>query len=232
MSGEALLFINPKRGKGGRFVKRAKARRRRRHAARSHRRVARRRHRRSRPAGARTAVGYVVGSRPVRRRKLNPRRHRAHRRRRHNPMGGLSVRGVLNQLIPAAIGGTGAVGLNIGLAYLPIPDTLKTGPLAIATKVGGALLLGWGAGKLIGRHNGQLVTLGALTVVAYDVIRQLVAQAMPQLPGLADYEDMRLSAYQNSNLGYVNPASIVRNDTLAAYQEPSGHAMGDFGDGM
>ena len=146
-------------------------------------------------------------------------------------MGGLSVRGVMNQLIPAAIGGTGAVGLNVALAYLPIPDTLKTGPLAIATKIGGALLLGWGAGKLIGRHNGQLVTLGALTVVAYDVIRQLVAQAMPTLPGLADYEDMRLSAYQNGNLGYVNPASIVRNDTLAAYQE-GGHAVGDFGDGM
>lgn len=218
------------RNRKGQFVKRARAHKRRGRKAR--RAVAARTHRRRRRSGGkrRAAAGYVVGSRPIRRRKLNPRRR--HRARRHNP--GFSVRGIVNQLIPAAIGGAGAVGLNVALAFLPVPETLKTGPLAIATKIGGAIGLGWLAGMAIGRENGRLVTLGALTVVAYDVIRQFAAQAMPTLPGLADYEDMRLSAYQRPDgLGYVNPASIVNggSNPLAAYQN-SEHEMGNFGDGM
>lgn len=188
--------------------------------------------RRRHVARRRRASGYVVGSAPVRRRKLNPRRRRHVARRRHyarrrNPR--FSIGGLTHALIPAAIGGAGAVALDVALGYVPLPDMLKTGYAKVGVQIAGAFLLGWLGSKALGREKGNAVTLGALTVAAYGLVKTVVKQAAPTLPGLAgDYETMRMGAYMKPELGYVNPAS-----PLGAYMQDQ-TPMGGFGgfDGM
>jgi len=211
-----LLLVNPRRK---RRVKRAKTTSRRKRRVVAKRSTARRHKRR-------TAVGYTVGSGPIRRRKLNPRR-RVHRaRRRHNPrmLGGFSMGGIMNQLIPAAVGGAGAVALDVALGYLPAatPDFLKTGMGNKALKIGGAILLGVVAGKVLGRERGKAVAAGALTVVAYGIIKDGVGQVAPtvalsgdgsdwvynpapMLQGVGAYMDNGANSFQAAQMGaYMN----------------------------
>lgn len=208
-----IVLINPRRRRRRKMSAKQRKYFGRRRARKSVARVSRRRRRN--PIGA-----YMAG---------NPRRRRRHRsvaryvgRRRHrNPrfsLGGL--KGITSKLIPAGIGGLGAVALDVTLASLPVPDMLKTGPIAIATKIAGALGLGWVAGMLIGRENGKLVTMGALTVVAYNVIRGVAQQVLPATtPGLSDYTD-----YGMGGLGWVSPAPVLgayQPNGLGAYQPPA-----------
>lgn len=131
----------------------------------------------------------------------NPRRKS---RARHNPrlsqlFSKQSLKShVLEPVIAAGIGGAAAVALDVGLAYLPLPDSLKGSALANnVLKLAGAIALGAGASKVMGKERGRLVTTGALTVAAYSAIRDGVKKALPAdlqakvkgLGGLADYED-------------------------------------------
>lgn len=162
-----------------------------------------RRRRRSSSAGKRrAATGYVVGSRPIRRRKLNPRR-KAYRRRRSNPR--FSVGGITGQVIPALYGAGGAIALNIALSYIPLPAALSTGWARHGVRLVGALGLGWAARKFLGA-KGNAVAAGALTVVVYDILKGVLAQAAPDLGArLGEYEDVSLSGDE----GFTDPASIV-----------------------
>lgn len=104
---------------------------------------------------------------------------------------------VLDPVVAASIGGSAAVALDVGLAYLPLPDAIKSSQLAnLALKIGGAIALGWGAGKVMGKDRGRLVTTGALTVAAYSAIRDGIKKLAPDLTskvkglgGIADYVD-------------------------------------------
>lgn len=138
-------------------------------------------------------------------RARNPRRvghrkvHRAHRRRHANPrMLGLNMGSLTRALIPAAVGGAGAVALDVALGYLPAstPDILKTGIGNKALKVAGAIGLGLIAGKVLGKETGKAVGAGALTVVAYGIVREIVQKVAPSvtLSG-TDYAD---TVYQPS----------------------------------
>lgn len=177
----------------GHFVKRRRARR-------NPRRVA---------GKKRRATGYVIGRGPVRRRKLNPRMHRR-RRARRNPLGGLSVNSIMGSLVPAAYGAGGAIVLNLGLSYLPLPDMLKTGWGRHITRLAGAMVVGYGARKFLG-ERGRAVGFGALTVVMYDILKGLIATAAPDFGArLGDFEDVSLS-----DEGYIDPASPIRG--VSAY---------------
>lgn len=173
--------------------------------------TARRSRRRRSSAGRRAAVGYVVGSGKIRRRKLNPRvRHR--RRYRRNPMGSLSVGNIVGQLVPAAYGAGGAIALNLALSYLPLPDAVKTGWPRHLVRLGGAMAVGWAARKFLGRR-GDAVGFGALTVVMYDIVKGLIATASPEFGArLGDFEDVTLD-----DGGFVDPSPPVRG--FAAYLE-------------
>lgn len=209
----------------------------------------------------------------------NPRRHkrrrkakrRAHSRRRRNPSGyfrrrsrrrnprvlGMSLNPmavVRGTIVPAAIGGVGAVGLDIALAYLPIPDTFKSGLPATLTKLIAAIGLGWLAGKAIGSDKGRLITLGAVTVMGYQFIRDQAKAALPTVKGLggySDYVDYRLTADRTgvgaldaymapgpARLGYMSPAPVLSGlSGMGAYMSPdlvpsAGAGMGDWSDGM
>lgn len=209
MSAEQILLVNPRR------------RRRKKNARRSRRRVSRiRRRRLKNPFAA-----------------VNPRRrrHRSHgiRRRRRNPRAigrSLSVRGIVSQLIPAATGAVGAVGLDIALSYIPVPDAYKTGWIGTGVKIAGAIGLGMLAGRFVGRERGKLFTAGALTVIAYQVVRGLASQALGDkvkgLSGVADFTDLQLSSnIAGDGMGaYMRPA--LAGPGLGAYMNPAGLLQG------
>lgn len=184
------------------------AKRRRRSAARSRKgrfvkssAPKRTRRRKSSGGARRPAVGYVVGSRRIRRRKLNPRGSR--RRFRRNPIG-FSMGGILNQLVPAAYGAGGALALNLALSYLPLPDMLKTGWARHGVRLVGAMGLGWAARKFLGAR-GNAVAAGALVVVMYDILKQVIGTAAPEIGArLGEFEDVSLDA-----IDYVDPASPI-----------------------
>jgi hypothetical protein len=194
-----------KRSTKGRFVKKSKS---------ATKRVRRRR----RSGGARkTAVGYTVGSRRIRRRKLNP----IGRRRRRYSRNPISARGIFGHLVPAAYGAAGAVALNLGLSYLPLPDSLKTGWARHGVRLAGAFAVGYAAKKFLG-NKGQAVAAGALTVAMYDLFKEVINMAAPAIgTRLGEFEDVSLA-----DDGFIDPASPVRG--LSAYLQGD---MDDQSDG-
>lgn len=172
---------------------------------------ARRRNPRKRRHTARRKVRTVV----VARRRVSRRARsvkRRYRARSRNPR--FSLGGVTAALVPAAVGGAGAVALDVALGYGQnfLPAALTSGYGRVAVKLGGAFALGWAASKLIGRERGKAVALGALTVVAYDLFKTIAKQVAPAVPGLAgDYTD-NVGAFLPDGVGGYNPAPYVRED--------------------
>lgn len=230
---ELLLVSNPKRRKKRRKLYGAAAkahakkhrRKKRRPAAaaapkrRRRRRVARKARRsRKRPAGARTAVGYTVGSRKIRRRKLNPYRRRSHRRRHRNP----SLRGIVGQMVPTikagAWGASGAIGLDVlwGLLVgnLPSVAAYLTNPyVGFAAKAAGAVVVG-AVGGHVAKGKGRELAVGAMTVVTHDFLKSLLQQMAPTIFGTGG--SLPLGAY----LSGPNP------DYLGAYLSGAAPIMG------
>lgn len=132
-------------------------------------------------------------------------------------MGKLSVGGVMRQLVPAATGAVGAIGLDIAMGYVPIPAQYKTGWLGTGVKVVGAVALGMIAGKVVGREKGRLFTAGALTVIAYQAIRTALATAAPTIPGLSGLGGM--GAYMVPTMPAL--AAPKKMAGLGAYMNPS-----------
>ncbi len=172
------------------------------------------------------------------------RRHRARsrggfrtrRRRLRNPRMGLpSLRGITGEIMPAAIGAVGAMALDVGMAYTAgyLPDALKSGWGKTLVQLAGALALGYLGARIpgVGRRNAQIATLGALTIVAYNAIRPLAADAIGSkvkgLNGLADFGDYDgMGAYMNPRLGaYMNAAPALlpgRGSPLVSAQRSLG----------
>ena len=253
---EHLLLVNPRRRK-----RRSKGRRRmpaalRRYWAskRSRTRLTNPRRRR-RHRHARRHVSVSVNPRRRRRARhhyMNPRR----RRRGGGGGGGLgfsvkSPQAILHSaVIPAAIGGAGALALDVTMGYVSpyLPATLQAGWFNLAVRLAGAIGLGMVAGKFLGRERGRIVMLGALTVAAYSTLKGLASSAGLSLPGLSGYADYtayplspRMGAYMKGptntpgiqGLGYVSPAPVLKG--LGAYMRAPMNvapAMGDYGDGM
>lgn len=191
----------------------------------------------------------------ARRKLTNPRRRfhfRSRRRRMRNPRrasgGGfgnmLSVKGATHALVPAVTGALGAMAVDIGMAYVPLPTQLQSGWGKTLAQLIGALGLGFIAAKVpfIGKRNAQLGTLGALTVIAYGAIRPLAAQTIGAnvkgLSGLADFGDYTpsMGAYMNPRLGaYMNPAPMLLQgpgaSTPMARKQMAGFA-GGYSDDM
>src|SRR4030042_6898277 len=86
---------------------------------------------------------------------INPRKHRRKanktRRYRRNPSGGRFNMTTFsrNTLMPSAIGAAGALGLDILMGFLPLPDNLKMGPMRNVVRVVGAVGLGMLAGMVV-----------------------------------------------------------------------------------
>lgn len=159
--------------------------------------------RRRRRAGKRSpAMGYTIGPRRIRRRKLNPRG----RRRRHNPRFLPSFSGVMDQLMNASLGAAGGLGLNLALSYIPLPDALKTGWPRHGVRVVGALALGMLAKHFLG-SKGNAVAAGALTIAVYDIGKQVINGVSPEIGArLGEFEDVSLSG---DDFDYIDPATPI-----------------------
>lgn len=134
-----------------------------------------------------------------RRNPANPKRRRStvakRRRRRRNPARRITAAKVQSQLMTAAQGAAGALGLDVALAYIPLPAAM-TGPFISPVIKGlGAIGLGIVANMAGARADtANRMTEGALTVQLHGIGRQMLAQFVP---GVA------LSEYVNGNaLGY------------------------------
>lgn len=92
-----------------------------------------------------------------------------------------------NTALPAAMGGAGALAIDVIWGMAPIPANLKTGPLAPLVKVAGAVGIGLLASRFAGKDIGAKVVGGYLTVLAYNLAKNAVQKAMPTLP-LGDYD--------------------------------------------
>jgi hypothetical protein len=205
-----------------------------------------------------------------RRRRRNPRVHGYFRRRSHNPhrrfrhrsrrlrnprrSGGFSLRGGLlrNAVVPAAMGASGALVLDVVYGYLNpyLPVTLQSGWMQVLVKGAAAVGLGMVGMRVLGRERGKVLMLGALTVTAYSALRSAVAGAgIPGLSGLGygDYTPFPMhgfGAYMRGptgtpgiqGLGYVSPAAVIgptMSPRMGAYMPMNVVApMGDYGDGM
>lgn len=178
MAGE-LLLINPRK----RRAKKSSKRRARRSARRSNPVRAVRRHRRSA-------------------RRSNPVRAYRKRRsiRRRNP---LSLRGMggglMSQGMDALLGAGGAIVNDALMTYVPLPQIVKSGPLAILAKAAGAFGVGYLAAFALGKQRGAEMTKGALTVLAYQVVKPMVATVMP------------LSDATIEGMGYYSPGMILQD---------------------
>lgn len=103
-------------------------------------------------------------------------------------------------IMPAATGAAGAVGLDVLWNYLPIPENLKAGPVRHIAKAAGAIGLGMIAGKILGRRQGQQITIGALTVALHGAMKDGLMTVAPQLV-LDEYISADVAEY----LGYYGP---------------------------
>lgn len=135
---------------------------------------------------ARTRVVYANPTRPKRRRRRSgARRSRIGRvtRRTRSGRSFVTSRGFINQtLLPAGVGAAGALGVDIAMGMLPVPDALRSGPLAPFVRLAAAVGIGFIATQVTNRRTGEAVAAGAVTVVMYDVIKGFVRQMAPNLP--------------------------------------------------
>ena len=104
------------------------------------------------------------------------------------------MRGIQSNLKVAATGAVGALGLDVALAYIPIPATISGGMVGKVVKGLGAIVLGMVANKVgVSAANATRLTEGALTVQLHGIGKDLLAQFAP---GVA------MSAYLTEDMGY------------------------------
>jgi hypothetical protein len=149
-----------------------------------------------------------------RHRARNPFRSKSHRRHHARSRNPFDMKGMTAAFVPAAIGGAGAVGLDILLAYIPLPTALQSGWGNYAAKIAGSFGVGYLGGMALGREKGHLITAGALTVSLYTILRALAQQSLGTtvkgLSGLADFRD-----YRRAGMGaYMDPATVIRTPQM------------------
>jgi hypothetical protein len=203
------------------------ARRRKHHALTAHQRRSR---------AARKAARTRARRRPAAAFGSNPRRRYRHLRNpRRIGRGGsvTSVKGIKSLAMGAGVGAIGAVGLDYLWQYASgyLPATLQSGYVGTFAKAGVAVGAGWLASKAIGRQAALAGSLGALTVIAYQLVHQMIAQAAPTAAIAATTTTATpavagLGAYmQRSALGWVSPGTPLALRGLGrvgAYMQPAG----------
>jgi len=145
---------------------------------------------RAKPAARRTTSKprRAKRSRPITSAVVATRAGRQLRYRRKNPISGFGSF-VTGTLMPSAVGGAGALALDVLLGVLPLPAAVKTGPMAPVAKIAGAVGLGYVAGMVVSRRTAEQIAAGALTVTFYNLAKQLLIKVGGgRIPGLADYD--------------------------------------------
>lgn len=133
----------------------------------------------------------------------NPRRRRrkssSRRALRRNPrILGLNTQQITDGIMPALMGGLGALAMDFAIANVPLPASVKTsiatGPARMVARVALAFGAGYAAQFVTTKSNAAKVVAGGLAVVAYDGLKNLVRGAWPTIQ-LGDTYDGDLSGY-------------------------------------
>lgn len=185
----------------------------------------RRTHSRRRRTSVRTRRAAARRMRATR--MTNPRRRSRHTyrtRRLRNPRSGggagFNKRGIIHMATGAGVGMIGAVGLDYLWQYLStsvIPAQYQTGYLGTAVKAGVAVGAGLLASKVVSKQAAAAGTIGALTVIAYQLVHQMIASAAPTAAIAATTTTATptvagLGAYMrpSSALGWMSPGTPLR----------------------
>lgn len=197
-----LMLVNPAKRRRASAPKRRKVttRRRRRNPIEALSRAPARRRRRN-PIARVAAVG--------RRRRRNPIARVSRRRiaRRRNPIGGLNTSTLIAMFKDGAIGGAGAIGMDLIMgqlnAYLPITFQTVPGLPGVGDGVKAVLtaLLGQGLSRKTGGLSRKMAE-GALAVQAHDIMKTLLPASMA--------------------VGYYTPAALVNGSGRVGPQRMNG----------
>lgn len=178
----------------------------------------------------------------------NPRPARRHRRRaarvrryNRNPTMPGSVRNyarrartagtsfVKGTLLPSFAGAAGALGLDVALAVLPVPASMKAGPLGVVTRVAGAIGIGYLGKKFMGAKFGENMMAGALTVTIYDQLKQAMTTYVPSIPLSADSLGWTSPGVQIGQVGsYLNGLGTYVSDDSGAMVDPGSYDSSDM----
>lgn len=196
MAGQ-LMLVNPKARKRKTTTRKRKSPPKRRTATR--RRSTATRRRSTAKSNGRTARASAVAH-------ANPRRRR--RRSRGGGGGKLTLNKFMNTaVVPAAIGGTGALALDAAMGYVPLPARFKSGLLGRLTKLGGAVALGLIGRRVASKRIGDQIMVGAVTVGLYQFGRSAIEQHLP---------DVNLAG---DTMEYVNAGQFLPDPLIG----PRGH---------
>lgn len=157
------------------------------------------------------------------------RRASSKRRYRRNPAGRKGMFGdIQGQLINAAIGAGGALGMDVVMGQVPLPLNLKTGMAKHATKGLGAILMGMAGNMFLPRGVSEKMVNGALTVVMHDAMREQMVTIAPNL----SLGEAAIPYYPTDmpepELGYYNPGALVTEsytNNMGEYIDPG---MGEY----
>lgn len=137
-----------------------------------------------------------------------PRRSRT----RSNP---IDVQDTLQGVImPAIVGGAGAVALDVGYAALPIPATLKAGAYAPLVKGGVIVAAGEIARNFFPSRSVDMAVVTSLAIIVASFVRGQVSKMFPSL-AMGMYAPDYTPSYPQ--LSYANAASFVPDSSVSAY---------------
>lgn len=129
--------------------------------------------------------------------------------------------------MPAATAAGGALALDVIMGLLPVPSTLKTGPLRHVVKGAGAIGMGMAAGMFVKPETARLFATGALTVAMHDAAREMVGRFMPGVPLAGnEYDEFGF----DEMLGYQagGSDSEFADDLLGIYDDNLGAYVGEY----
>lgn len=151
----------------------------------------------------------------------NPRRRKTYRKRRRNPAK-MNIGNVLqNTVLPAATAAGGAIGIDVLMGMLPIPENLKSGPMRHLVKGGAAIAAGMLAANFVKPKTAELFVNGAMTVVMYDAGREMIARFMPDMAARMGLSGMGLYYDDNEmmGLGYTGAGYIPEEENMGLYYD-------------
>lgn len=136
---------------------------------------------------------------------------------------------ISDYLIPAGIGAAAAVVLNVGWGYLSpsMPASIQTGMGALATQAGLVIVAGAVLTSALPRSKRGITagTVGALTVVAYSALSQLVDQFTPvgtTVAGLRDYRTyVRTGRPMGAYMANGQPRQVIAVPGKAGVRAPA-----------